>query len=194
MHGRKRWLWLAISVSLLAQGCTHYVGFERPSTLSYAEKIPIDVAFFMNETARSRTYEARGWSSGIANSWVIPVGDVAHDYALAYLAEAFRGFREVSLPKAEPPGAFVLSIQAIDYWMEGQAAHSMVYASVTSPRGKEVLNKTYAQDGPSGFGRVLAAGPFAQKSAIRQSTHVVYENIFKSLVADIRAGYRGWTE
>jgi hypothetical protein len=81
MRGRRRWLWLAISVSLLSQGCTHHVGPERPSTLWYAEK-----------------------------------------------------------------------------------------------------------------SRVLAAGPFAQESAIRQSTHVVYENIFKSLVADIRAGYRGWTQ
>ena len=76
--------------------------------------------------------------------------------------------------------------------MEGQAAHSTISASVVSPAAKEVLNKKYSEDGPSGFGRVLAAGAFAQKSAIRQSTHVVFENTFKKLVEDIRSGYKEW--
>ncbi len=192
INARKAWPCAAIGISILWQGCTYDVAFQKPGTYSYTEKIPIDVAFFMKETVRNKTYEGRAWSSGIANTWVVPVGDAAHEYATAYLAEAFRSFQEVKSAENVPSGNYLVQVNDVAYWMEGQAAHSTVSASVISPNGKEVLNKKYSQDGPSGFGRVFAAGAFAQKSAIRQSTHVVFENIFKNLVGDIRTEYRGW--
>jgi len=48
--------------------------------------------------------------------------------------------------------------------------------------GKQVFNKKYHADGPSGYVNVILAGPFAQKSTIRQSTHVVLENILKDFM------------
>jgi len=62
-------------------------------------------------------------------------------------------------------------------------------------RGSRSVNRTrekFHEDAPSGMGRVVAGGVFAQKSAIRESTHVVTEIIFRNLMADIRSKYRDW--
>ncbi len=76
--------------------------------------------------------------------------------------------------------------------MEGQASHCDLTFVIENSQDNEVFRKKYHADGPSGYGRVLAAGALAQKSAIRQSTHVVMENIFKELMDDIRANYKDW--
>lgn len=181
-----------IALFVWCLSCTHDVAFQRPAVFAYGEKIPIDIAFFMKSELKTKTYEGRAWSSGIANQWVVPVGDAAHEYALAYLSDAFRTFREIGSPETVSPGHYLLRIDDLTYWMEGQAAHSTMRVSVSTATGREVLKQEYAEDGPSGFGRILAAGAFAQKSAIRQSTHVVFENLFKRLRNDIRATYVGW--
>jgi hypothetical protein len=181
-----------IVLCLLCQSCTHDVAFQKPAAFSYGETIPIDVAFFMKNDLKTKTYEGRAWSSGIIHQWVVPVGNAAHEYAIAYLSDAFRTFREIGSPETVPPGHYLLRIDDLAYWMEGQAAHSKMLASVSTATGREVLKREYAEDGPSGFGRILAAGAFAQKSAIRQSTHVVFENMFKSLRNDIRGASAGW--
>jgi hypothetical protein len=194
MKTRRFCFWLTVGLSLVWLGCTHDVAFKKPDTFAYTEKVPLDVVFFMKKELREKTFEGRAWSSGIANKWVVPVGDAAHEYAVAYLSEAFQSFREVDSDSSIPQGNFLIRIDDIRYWMEGQAAHSAMWASVTSSAKAEVLKKEYSADGPSGYGRVLAAGAFAQKSAIRQSTHVVFENIFKRLVDDIRDGYPRWRQ
>ncbi|HBO69769.1 MAG TPA: hypothetical protein DD658_06395 [Deltaproteobacteria bacterium] len=178
--------------SVICSGCTYNVAFKKPDDFRYAEKIPIDVFFAMDRKARDLKYEGHAWSSGIANTWVVPVGDTAHEYAISYLSGAFRSFMEIDPAAKSSSEGFLIRLDEILYRMEGQAAHSTISVSVVSPAAKEVLNKKYPEDGPSGFGRVLAGGAFAQKSAIRQSTHVVFENTFKKLVEDIRSGYKEW--
>ena len=188
-----RWfLGAAIVLAMFAQGCTYNVAFSKPDTVAYNEKIPIDVAFAMSVKAKSLTYEGRAMSSGIANTWVVPVGDTTHQYAVAYLSSAFRSFTEIDPEGPVSPEKFLLRLDDLVYRMEGQAAHTTISTVVVSPGGKEVLKKSYSEDGPSGYGRVLMGGAFGQKSAIRQSTHVVLENTFKRLIEDIRIGYAEW--
>lgn len=60
-------------------------------------------------------------------------------------------------------------------------------------RGSRSVNRTrekFHEDGPSGMGRVGAGGVFAQKSAIRESTHGVMEIIFRNFMADVRSDYK----
>jgi len=187
----------AVFITILAMvsilpACTYNVAFNKPDQAAYGEKIPIDVAFGMSEKARNESYEGRAWSSGIANTWVVPVGDTTSQYAGAYLPGAFRKFIDLDSAAPTPPGFFLVRLEEINFRMEGQAAHTNIVAAVSNPSGKQVFRKNYPEDGPSGFGRVIAAGAFTQKSAIRQSTHVVLENTFRKLVEDIRAGYQEW--
>ena len=138
----------------------------------------------MDNTLMGKMYYGRAVSSGIANRWDVPVGKVTHDYAVSYLKGGFSGLTDLeSLDKAESYDA-VIKITDINYYMQGQAAHSDITIVALDRSGKKLVDKKYHADGPSGYGRVFAGGAFAQKSAIRQSTHVVMENIFKEFMAD----------
>ena len=180
-----------VTAAFLIGGCAHNVEFQKPTAATYGDKIPLDVGFYMNETLRSQVYTGRSWMAGAANTWVIPVGQTVEQYANAYLSDAFRSFTELKSPADAGPNQYLLQLEKLGYRMEGQAAHSAMTFSLSSA-GRQLLEKTYAEDGPSGYGRVFAGGAFAQKSAIRQSSHVIFENTLKKLVGDIRAEYQKW--
>lgn len=188
---RTRSLLPILFAAFLLGGCAHGVQFPKPATHSYSETIPLDVGFYMNDALRSQVYTARSWMALPVNSWVVPVGYTVDQYARAYLSGAFRSFTELQSPSPASPGQYVIRLDGLSYWLKGQAAHSTMTFSVYSG-GLRVLLREYTEDGPSGFGRVLVGSMFAEKSAIRGSTDVVFATIFQKLVADIRAEYPKW--
>jgi hypothetical protein len=145
----------------------------------------------MDDNLKNMIVSSRAASSGIANRWDIQAGDAVHKYATSYLPNAFTGFREISVP-GESDYDVLIKVTDIGFNMGGQAAHSDVSFVVESPGGTKLFSNKYHADGPSGYGRVFMGGAFAQKSAIRQSTHVVMETIFKNLVDDINSNYNSW--
>lgn len=176
----------------LASGCAYHVAFKMPDSYQYETTIPLQAAFYMNETLKGKMYHGRAWSSGIANRWDVPIGDAVHKYAISYLPGGFASFSEINSLDEETPYDLLVKVDDINYYMKGQAAHCDLTFVIENSSGGEVFSKKYHADGPSGYGRVFAAGAWAQKSAIRQSTHVVMENIFKELMDDILLNYNGW--
>jgi hypothetical protein len=176
---------------ILISGCGRPVAFKQPDTYQHDSAIPLRAAFYMDGNLENMIISSRAASSGIANRWDIQVGDAVHKYATSYFPNAFTGFREVSAP-GEGDYDVLIKVTDIAFNMAGQAAHSDVTFAVESPGGTEIFRNKYHADGPSGMGRVLFGGAFAQKSAIRQSTHVVMETIFKDFVDDVNANYNGW--
>ena len=146
----------------------------------------------MDENLKAKMYSGRAASSGVANRWDVQVGDAVNKYAIAYLKNGFTSFNEINTLSAQSDHDILIKIVDINYYMQGQAAHSDLTFVVENMNGKELFNKEYHADGPSGYGRVLLAGAFAQKSAIRQSTDAVMVNIFKSFMDDFRSNYNNW--
>lgn len=183
---------LLLLVIVLSIGCAHHVEFKSPNMYQYKTTIPLTVVFYMNKDVKDKMYYGRAASAGIANRWDIPVGNVVHQYAIAYLKNGFKDFNETETLPTKSTHDFLIKVTDINYYMQGQAAHCDLTFIIESIFGKQVFNKEYHADGPSGFGRVFTGGAFAQKSAIRQSTHVVMETIFKNLLEDIRTNYTSW--
>lgn len=181
-----------VLLHFLASGCAYNVAFKAPDAYHYETTIPLKAGFSMDRRLKDLVYSGRAFSSGIANRWDVPIGDIVYTYAIAYLQNGFAGFGEIATVTDKPTYDVLVKINAINYYMEGQAAHCDLNFVVESLTGKQVFSKKYHADGPSGFGRVIAAGAFAQKSAIRQSTHVVLENIFKDFMADVRTNSNTW--
>jgi len=179
-------------VFLFLSSCARPVAFNRPDIQQYQAKIPLKAHFYMEKSLRDKMYSSRAFSSGIANRWDVPIGETTYTYAISYLKSAFETFEEIDTPNPKDGYNILIEVTDINYSMKGQAAHCDLNFVLVNQDGKEVWNKQYNQDGPSGFGRVLAVGAFGQKSAIRQSTHVVLENIFKNLVRDIENKYQDW--
>jgi hypothetical protein len=173
-------------------GCAHHVGFQSPNAYQYESVIPLKAAFYMEKSLRSKMYYGRAASSGIANRWDVPVGDAVHEYALSYLKNGFAAFSEVENGDIQSGYNILIRLTDINYYMEGQAAHCDLTFIIDNSSDKQVFTRSYHADGPSGFGRVFWGGAFAQKSAIRQSTHVVLETIFKNLMNDIQTNYNNW--
>lgn len=194
-NGMKRMIDLIGGIILLcffASGCAYNVAFKTPDSYQYETTVPLKAGFYMDKTLRSKVYSGRAFGSGIANRWDVPIGDAVHMYAISYLQNGFAGFYEIESLTDKPMCDVLVKIPDINYYMEGQAAHCDLAFVVENSSGKQVFDKSYHADGPSGWGRVFAAGAFAQKSAIRQSTHVVFENIFTSFMNDIRTNFNSW--
>jgi len=173
-------------------GCAYHVAFKSPDPYQYETTIPLKAAFHMDKTLKTKMYSSRAFGSGIANRWDVPIGEVVHQYAVSYLKNGFENFLEIDKLAKKSNYKILVKITDINYYMAAQAAHCDLTFVLKNSLGKQVFNKKYHADGPSGMGRVTVGGVFAQKSAIRESTHVVMETIFKNLVADIRTNYKNW--
>ncbi len=192
---KKRMSFLALGVFLFLlpiSGCAHSVAFKSPNFYKYDVVVPLKIIFYMDKDLKDKMYYGRAVSSGIANRWDVPIGNVVYEYAISYLKENFTSFSESSLLETGLSDSMLLKVVNIDYYMSGQAAHCSLDFIIEDTSGKELFKKTYKEDGPSGFGNVFWGGVFAQKGAIRQSTDVILEKIFKELIRDINTNYKNW--
>lgn len=185
---------LFLLVAVLLVGCAHSVEFKSPDTYQYVATVPLKAVFYTEKNVKDKTWSGRAVSSGVANRWDVPIGRVVQRYANVYLKAGFKEFVETETVPEKPIQDILIRAVNMNYYMANQAAHCDLDFVIENSSGKQVLSKSYHADGPSGFGRVIAGGVFAQKSAIRQSTHVALEIIFKNLMADIQTNYRNWQE
>jgi len=181
-----------IVVFVLCSGCAYSVAFQKPDAYKYDTTISLNTAFYMDKAMKGEMYYGRAAMSGIANRWDVPIGDTVHSYSISYLKNGFVNFSEIEDMGKKSGFDIVIKVDDINYYMEGQAAHCDLSFIIENSSGKQVFNKKYHADGPSGYGRVFLAGAFAQKSAIRQSTHVVLENILKDFMNDVRTNFNSW--
>lgn len=185
---------LFLLVAVLLVGCAHSVEFRSPDTYQYVATVPLKAVFYTEKNVKDKTWSGRAVSSGVANRWDVPIGRVVQQYANVYLKAGFKEFVETETVPEKPIQDILIRAVNMNYYMANQAAHCDLDFVIENSSGKQVLSKSYHADGPSGFGRVIAGGVFAQKSAIRQSTHVALEIIFKNLMADIQTNYKNWQE
>lgn len=173
-------------------GCAHRVEFRAPDTYSYPNKVPLKAAFYMDPIIKDKTWSGRAFGSGIANRWDVPIGRVVEQYADVHLNNGFYTYSKIDDLGKKPPHDILIKIVELNYYMASQAARCDLTFVIEDSKKRGVLRKKYHEDGPSEMGRVVAGGVFAQKSAIRQSTHIVLENIFKNFLADVQVNYKEW--
>lgn len=188
-----RILIILLAATLLI-GCAHSVEFRSPDKYQYQITVPMNVLFYMDTSMKNKVWSGRAFSSGIAHRWDVPIGRVVDQYANAYLKNGFNSFNEIENLARKQSHDILIKVTDLNYYMSSQTAHCDLSFSIENAIGRQVFNKKYFEEGPSEFGRVIVGGVFTQKSAIRQSTHIVLENIFKKLLADIQANYRDWSK
>jgi len=185
---------IILFVISLITGCAHSVEFRSPDMYQYQTTVPLNAIFYMDQFWKDKWWSGRAYGSGVAHQWDVPTGRVVNQYANAYLKNGFNSFREIESLARKPPHDILIKVTYMNFYMESQAAHCDLWFSIEDVLGRETFYKKYHEDGPSGLGKVALGGVFVQKSVIRQSTHVVLENIFKKLLADIQANYRDWSK
>ena len=184
-----------VVLALLALGlgaCAHHVPFNAPETFNYPNQVPRKALFYMEPAAKAAVWSGRSAAAGIANKWVVPIGQTVETYADSYLENGFQDFQKIASVESKPNHDLLIKITNIQYYMANQAAHVDMDFVVQNNGGTAVFTKKYNAIGPSGGGRVAFGGAFAQKSAIRQSTHVALETIFRNFMNDAIDNYRRW--
>ena len=184
---------LLLLTAFVLIGCAHRVEFRSPDVYQYERPVPLKAIFYMDQTMKDKTWSGRAFSSGIVHRWDVPIGKVVRQYVNAYLKKGFKDFNEIETLSLKPTYDILIKVIDLNYYIAEQAAHCDLAFAIENPSEKQVFNKKYPADGPSEFERVFWGGVFTQKSAIRQSTHVVLENILRELLADIQAYYKDWS-
>lgn len=194
MIAKKRFLAMIciMVVFFLTSGCAHYVTFKKPYAYTHKETIHSKAAFYMDESEKIKMHEERSAMSGMANRWDVPIGIMVHDYAVAYLNKNFTTFVEEDTLNLASDPEILIRLTDLEYYIAVQAAHCMLTLTVEDISGKELFKKRYSKEGPSAFARVFWGGVFAQKSAIRDSTHEALEKIFKEFIEDVYKVYSDW--
>lgn len=183
---------LALFFVLSLLGCAHNVEFRTPDTYQYGTALPYTAVFLMDQSMKNKVWSGRAASSGIIHRWDVPIGKTVSQYANPYLKTAFKEYDEIEALETKQAYDILIKVKEINYYMANQAAHCDLTFIVEDSKGKQLFSNKYSEVGPSEFGRVIGGGVFAQKSAIRQSSHVALEKIFGNFVRDIQANYKSW--
>ncbi len=179
-------------VVFMMTGCAHQVAFNTPATQSYSNKIPMRALFYMDSTSKNLVWSGRSAAAGIANKWVVPVGQTTNMYARSYLEDGFASFSETNTLRGDGQQDILIHLTNLSYYMASQKAHCSMDINVLNDQGRVVFRNNYSSQGGSQGGKVFFGGAMAQKSAIRQSTHGALETIFRNFINDAQANYRKW--
>jgi len=183
---------LALFFVLSLLGCAHNVEFRTPDTYQHGTALPYTAVFHMDQNMKNKVWSGRAASSGIIHRWDVPIGKTVSQYANSYLKAAFKEYNEIETLETKQAYDILIKVKEINYHMANQAAHCDLTFIVEDSKGKQLFSNKYSEVGPSEFGRVIGGGVFAQKSAIRQSSHVALEKIFGNFVKDIQTNYKNW--
>jgi len=104
----------------------------------------------MDQSMKNKSWSGRAFGSGIANRWDVPIGRVVDQYANAYLKNGFNSFSEIENLGQKPSHDILIKVTDINYYMSSQAAHCDLAFSIENSVGRQIFDKKYHEDGPSG--------------------------------------------
>jgi malate/lactate dehydrogenase len=175
---------------MLASACAHPIHKEfdvylkeHPSSL---EKVNKEASYRIDEDTRKMSYEFRSATTGVANLWVVNVGEMLQDYVNVALTNSFQRLIAES-------GATVLPLnfyfKISSYRFEDFRAKVAMDITV-SQDGSVIIEKRYSAEGQGQAGKMFWGGAFAQRHAVHQSTHLAFQEIFTQFIADLKKNIR----
>jgi hypothetical protein len=180
-----------IAFVILSGGCATHVANDYPqylqknagdSNLSSTDRAS---AYYLTPGTADLSYEFRAFSTGVANKWVVDIGEMLDDTLQSSdVQAAFNGLRKTADPAATTGGLLTFALQT--YSFNDFSAQVSMRVSLQSA-GRERLSKVYESSGKSQMGKMMLAGAFGQKNAVQQSTKAALDDILRQLIADINA-------
>ena len=199
---RFRWLGLALAILPLT-GCIHHqIAFieDENSDWHYevvGARIGAPLVVEVSEATQAADYMFTAVTAGAANRWHARYGEMfmqvlavelpqlAPNHTITSDSDQTSGDTSGNTAGTEKPHRLELDVPS--YLFENFAANTTVTAVLTDPQGQELLDERYSVIGESKGGRVMGAGAFGMKSAVRQSTLNAYKRVFEELREDLRA-------
>ena len=173
-------------LTMLASACAHPIHKEfdvylkdHPTSL---DKVNKEASYRIDENTRKMSYEFRSVTTGVANLWVVNVGEMLQDYVNVTLTNSFQKLIEDS-GAAVLPLNFYFKINSYRF-EDFQAKVDMDI--IVRREGIAIFEKRYSAQGQGQGGKMFWGGAFAQRHAVHQSTHLAFHEIFTQFIADVK--------
>ena len=192
MHKRaKSYAWLNVSmgvfVVLLATGCHHDIRFEDINYSTGTRLYDAGLVTVIDPSTAAKTVAIRSWATGIAHSWDARPGEMLRQVSDIELPQMFKYYR-VSPAYEEPQEGtdrLTMELSIPHYAFSDFHTTVVIQASVYGPGKALVFDKSYREEGNSQGGKMVMAGAFGMKSAVRQSLFDAYKKVFAKIRADL---------
>jgi len=184
----KKWsnIVLGVFLLLLATGCHHSIRFEDIGySLGQKEFDAGLIAVITPETVA----QVRPITSLMAGpyTWEIHPGEMLRQIAEVEFPQMVRHYRTASSYEEPKEGAKRLTVELLvpHYDFSDFHATVVVQAKAYGPGRTLIFDKSYREEGDTQGAKMFWGGPFAMKSAIRQSSFQAYQAAFAKLRFDL---------
>jgi len=176
---------VAATAILFLSGCSHQVILDDSHHYTIEESTRSEpMVAVISEEEIERQERTRAFTTGLAHGWDAEPGVMLEQVTRIEMPQMFEIFEIRRLPTDEP-STFNLELAIPEYEFSNYHASVTVDARLLSPDNETLLEESYSGSGPSGAGRMWAAGAFAMKSAMRNSTLGALQEVFESLRKDL---------
>jgi len=187
---RRRLFLLCLLLAILTSACAHPIHKEfdvyltdHPTSL---ERVNKEASYTIDEDTKKMSYEFRSFTTGVANVWIVNVGEMLQDYVNVVLTYSFQRLVEDSAAGSLPINFYfkVYSYRFEDF----QAKVEMDI--IVRREDVIILEKRYSAQGKGQSGKMFWGGAFAQRHAVHQSTHLAFNDIFTQFIDDLKQKIR----
>jgi hypothetical protein len=172
---------------LFATGCHHDIRFEDINYSTQDRLHDAGLVAVIDPSTLAKTVTISSWATGIANSWDARPGEMLRQVSDVELPQMFKYYR-VSQAYEEPAqgnNRLTMDLSIAHYAFSDFHTTVIIQARVYRPGKALVFDRSYREEGDSQGGKMVAAGAFGMKSAVRQSSFDAYRKAFARIRADL---------
>ena len=185
---RLHMLILLLFIVILA-GCHHDIRFEDIAYSTGSKQYDTGLVAVIAPSTIGQVVSIKSWATGIANTWDARPGEMLRQVAEVEFPQMFKYYQTASQYEESQQGASRLTVElSVSHYAFSDFHATVVVQARAFRAGRALLfDKSYREEGSGEGGKMVAAGAFGMKSAIRQSSFDAYKKVFAKLRSDLAA-------
>jgi hypothetical protein len=172
---------------LFATGCHYDIRFEDINYSTQSRMYDAGLVAVIDTPTLAKIVTISSWATGIANSWDARPGEMLRQVSDVELPQMFKYYRNSQTYEEPQEGTdrLTMELSLPHYAFSDFHTTVIIQARVYRPGKTLVFDRSYREEGDSQGGKMVAAGAFGMKSAVRQSSFDAYKKAFARIRADI---------
>ena len=187
----RQWLGMMLGccVLVLSTACHHDIRFEDIGYATGGQVHDAGLIATITPSTLGQVVSIRSFATGIAHSWDARPGEMLRQIADVEFPQMFKYYRMASQYEEPQQGMprLTAELSITHYAFSDFHATVVVQARVFRAGQILVFDRSYREEGTGQGGKMIGAGAFGMKSAVRQSSFDAYKKVFARLRADLAA-------
>ena len=172
---------------LFSVACHHDIRFEDIGYSTGGKVYDAGLVATITPQTERQVVPIKSWATGIAHTWDARPGEMLRQIADIEFPQMFRHYKVASQYGEPLQGTprLTVDLSIPHYAFSDFHATVVVLAKVYRSGQLLVFEKSYREEGEQQAGKMVGAGAFGMKSAVRQSSFDAYKKVFARLRADL---------